>query len=199
MEDALAENKFQSTLPLRGATLLLSHAPESLVISIHTPLAGSDAISTGMPARLTYFNPHSPCGERRPARSASKWPGYFNPHSPCGERPCSSRMAASRRNFNPHSPCGERRTDETPVPTYDVFQSTLPLRGATVFSLRVEDGAAISIHTPLAGSDFRHVLAESPHLRISIHTPLAGSDRPHRQRPTHNQISIHTPLAGSDP
>ena len=101
---------FQSTLPLRGATsrLLRSirvpkyfnpHSPcgerrhrtrstTHLLISIHTPLAGSDGSTAPCVARRKYFNPHSPCGERRVwgycfVRTRS----YFNPHSPCGERP----------------------------------------------------------------------------------------------------------------
>ena len=56
------------------------------------------------------------------------------------------------------------------------FQSTLPLRGATRRRRPVPSGLAISIHTPLAGSD------------LAGHAGIAGTG-----------ISIHTPLAGSDP
>ena len=56
---------------------------------------------------------------------------------------------------------------------------------------------AISIHTPLAGSDFRAERSAQDFL-ISIHTPLAGSDDEHRGKQTLPTISIHTPLAGSD-
>ena len=80
---------------------------------------------------------------------------------------------------------------------------------------------AISIHTPLAGSDRghdvgdeitayfnphspcgeRHVYAFVPEGRIdiSIHTPLAGSDFRAERSAQDFLISIHTPLAGSDP
>ena len=34
-------------------------------------------------------------------------------------------------DFNPHSPCGERRGFNNTCLTNGVFQSTLPLRGAT--------------------------------------------------------------------
>ena len=55
----------------------------------------------------------------------------FNPHSPCGERPSPPAPSTRRANFNPHSPCGERRP-YTSSPKYSLlFQSTLPLRGAT--------------------------------------------------------------------
>ena len=79
---------------------------------------------------------------------------------------------------------------------------------------------AISIHTPLAGSDFRAERSAQDFL-ISIHTPLAGSDlfvvsnissqqkfqstlplrgatRVMRVDRNTGNISIHTPLAGSD-
>ena len=79
------------------------------VISIHTPLAGSD--------RKTLKT------------SANSW--NFNPHSPCGERPATVTL------FFPDT----------------LFQSTLPLRGATRASHIRFLHLPISIHTPLAGSD----------------------------------------------
>ena len=55
------------------------------------------------------------------------------------------------------------------------FQSTLPSRGATHQYAQRGDRYSISIHAPLAGSDFNdaglHWVAV-----ISIHAPLAGSD-----------------------
>ena len=103
-----------------------------------------------------------------------------------------------------------------------LFQSTLPLRGATRVHVRdaVLDLDVISIHTPLAGSDpntspiwsndwrfqstlplrgataYRFSIDET--LIISIHTPLAGSDVCGRISVDGEFISIHTPLAGSD-
>ena len=37
-----------------------------------------------------------------------------------------------------------------------VFQSTLPLRGATAYRFSIDETLIISIHTPLAGSDRRN-------------------------------------------
>ena len=81
--------------------------------------------------------------------------------------------------------------------TCHVFQSTLPLRGATAGAAVLMEADVISIHTPLAGSDGRtqrHLVG----IRISIHTPLAGSDGEHGRPERLSNISIHTPLAGSD-
>ena len=122
---------FQSTLPLRGATAYRFSIDETLIISIHTPLAGSDVAAQFGGRSPRHFNPHSPCGERRSFRAKDSICQNFNPHSPCGERLC--RMIARVPNriisihtplagsdgirrrpprpschFNPHSPCGER-------------------------------------------------------------------------------------------
>ena len=79
--------EFQSTLPSRGATVLTLRTlevdydfnPRSprgerhpvnefgggfRVISIHAPLAGSDAVLSGLANLSIYFNPRSPRGER---------------------------------------------------------------------------------------------------------------------------------------
>ena len=101
------------------------------------------------------------------------------------------------------------------------FQSTHPLRGATIRLCRAAAPGFISIHAPLAGCDETYKIAQmgdavfqSTHpLRgatclaklkdktdeISIHAPLAGCDL--IARPAHHVrlISIHAPLAGRDP
>ena len=56
-----------------------------------------------------------------------------------------------------------------------VFQSTLPLRGATAYRFSIDETLIISIHTPLAGSDVCGRISVDGEF-ISIHTPLAGSD-----------------------
>ena len=56
---------FQSTLPVRGATRALDDVQAGFVISIHAPRAGSDIARCLRHADAGYFNPRSPCGERR--------------------------------------------------------------------------------------------------------------------------------------
>ena len=55
----------------------------------------------------------------------------FNPHSPCGERRHHHPSAVSASDFNPHSPCGERQQTLYHCFFHGIFQSTLPMRGAT--------------------------------------------------------------------
>ena len=56
--------RFQSTLPLRGATSAKVSAYIAHTISIHAPLTGSDGTWSRRKAPLRDFNPRSPYGER---------------------------------------------------------------------------------------------------------------------------------------
>ena len=80
-------------------------------ISIHAPRVGSDqgVLGEDQTVRRTDFNPRSPCGERRLA---------------CGDGPRPD-------DFNPRSPCGERRGPPLITTGLRIFQSTLPVWGAT--------------------------------------------------------------------
>ena len=78
------------------------------------------------------------------------------------------------------------------------FQSTLPVRGATVPAYPTAHPSAISIHAPRAGSDGPGVRAAGAS-GISIHAPRAGSDEQgHPAQFCTGAISIHAPRAGSD-
>ena len=126
------------------------------IISIHAPRVGSDVSPAVKRARITYFNPRSPCGERRPRGIVSPpHPPYFNPRSPCGERLFTPWTVASSTDFNPRSPCGERLS---PVP------------GGTIRGF-------ISIHAPRVGSDRGVPGVAGVGAGISIHAPRVGSDR----------------------
>ena len=123
---------FQSTLPMRGATKIITIVAVKGKISIHTPHAGSDLIRFFIIYFIYYFNPHSPCGERLFYHFINSFLFYFNPHSPCGSDITGNLIANNTlTDFNPHSPCGERRSNTS-------FHA---------------DWAKISIHTPHAGSD----------------------------------------------
>ena len=56
--------KFQSTLPVRGATGFLDAVLVLPLISIHAPRTGSDFASSCGKMDVGYFNPRSPYGER---------------------------------------------------------------------------------------------------------------------------------------
>ena len=122
---------FQSTLPLRGATFQPASTGIPHAISIHAPLTGSDP-------RFNRF---------------SSFRLYFNPRSPYGERPPFNVTLPGKDDFNPRSPYGERPYHLDPILRQHIFQSTLPLRGATIMRRTPKVTVKISIHAPLTGSD----------------------------------------------
>ena len=134
---------------------------EHIDISIHAPLAGRDSPPTPPRGTRTHFNPRAPCGARRQRPHHAKCGHDFNPRAPCGARPVGQNLLR-----------------------YDAeFQSTRPLRGATVsVAVRHLFISGISIHAPLAGRD-------SPNTPDKIHArnfnPRApcGARHPSRPRP----------------
>src|SRR5699024_8433460 len=76
-----------------------------------------------------------------------------NPRSPYGERPTVRVSTPPSSHFNPRSPYGERLKFTVTVSTDHTFQSTLPLRGATITGRKIRHPYIISIHAPLTGSD----------------------------------------------
>ena len=123
-------------------------------------------------------------------------------------------------NFNPHSPCGERPATCVISGSVSLFQSTLPLRGATRQTIDDASTDRISIHTPLAGSDRANDAIHAHDRDFNPHSPCGERPAPkliHSRSNYFNPhspcgerlalqfafrgdlgISIHTPLAGSD-
>ena len=101
--------KFQSTLPVRGATRGEIRMRQLLPISIHAPRAGSDPCTGHMSVWLSHFNPRSPCGERQWINVKDRPPKEISIHAPrAGSDGISSSSRNYYHNFNPRSPCGER-------------------------------------------------------------------------------------------
>ena len=150
-----AQLTFQSTLPLRGATNPGNVGHAWVKISIHAPLTGSDLILTSSFLPSPAISIHAPLtgSDYPPARG-----GYgvkdFNPRSPYGERPSRANRAAE----------------------LVTFQSTLPLRGATVDCPHLLSRAAdFNPRSPYGERPASSSCGVSP-CRISIHAPLTGSD-----------------------
>ena len=162
--------------PRAGSDVSLRRPRPLIGISIHAPRAGSDLspISPAPPPR--YFNPRSPCGERRPSNIDRTISVLFQSTLPVrGATGLSAQIAGqflfqstlpvrgatgfpSCRgfcvlNFNPRSPCGERLRWFASAIWPIIFQSTLPVRGATGHLCHNALPELISIHAPRAGSD----------------------------------------------
>ena len=73
---------FQSTLPARGATYLLTRMVVSPLISIHAPRTGSDTACWATAPSRSNFNPRSPHGERPTIQRYTEYLGEFQPTLP---------------------------------------------------------------------------------------------------------------------
>ena len=79
------------------------------------------------------------------------------------------------------------------------FQSTLPVRGATLRPVGRHLEHHISIHAPREGSDWAYWYSSERMSGFQSTLPVRGATRHHRGR--HDQapvISIHAPREGSD-
>ena len=121
--------RFQSTLPMRGATQVLGVDVQHTVISIHAPHAGSDRVTGDDFKRLSFQS-------TLPMRGATVSQLIVNPLI----------------NFNPRSPCGERRVVLELV-SVGAISIHAPHAGSDPMDYCSYGERAISIHAPHAGSD----------------------------------------------
>ena len=194
----LSPERFQSTLPARGATgIWLNacfaslhfnprsphgerlHACLAVVlfrgdISIHAPRTGSDCRS-GFHLPLLHISIHAPRTGSDAALPAAYVHGlYFNPRSPHGERPDSFTAGGCRADFNPRSPHGERPGLQIRSASSKHFNPRSPHGERRGASRGGSQAAEISIHAPRTGSDVCVHLVHTS-LVISIHAPRTGS------------------------
>ena len=168
---------FQSTRPMRGATMQNIVKVQLPDVSIHAPHAGRD----------------SRCAAARSADSS------FNPRAPCGARPERVREGRARHwSFNPRAPCGARPFMGSRMLIVGPFQSTRPMRGATGAPFPVEFVQHVSIHAPHAGRDglmLCHLVEErcfNPRAPCGAR-PFVGGYINQKA-----DVSIHAPHAGRD-
>ena len=79
-----------------------------------------------------------------------------------------------------------------------VFQSTLPVRGATGSLIDATVGRNISIHAPRAGSDYCRRADRIRTEKFQSTLPVRGATLARQMLFKHRIISIHAPRAGSD-
>ena len=109
----------------------------------------------------------------------------FNPRSPCGERRCWAEFCGPGWSFNPRSPCGERLVRNRYSFSDFIFQSTLPVWGATCLEDHPIDRERISIHAPRVGSDH---LSQQPRTGRSNFNPRSPCGE--RQQRCTNTASV---------
>ena len=167
---------FQSTLPEKGATHRNFAAQFKAGISIHAPREGSDFHLSFPPTTLSNFNPRSPRRERPAYYVLYHRESSISIHAPReGSDVCVNDFGSCFVYFNPRSPRRERPIRAFFCRANVQFQSTLPEKGATQFSMIPSPFSGISIHAPREGSDTEEIILQ-PEDKISIHAPREGSD-----------------------
>ena len=148
---------------------------------------------------MTYFNPRIPCGMRRSAYDNSDVDSWisihashagcdgntsggkvdkrtnFNPRIPCGMRPENVRADVREVNFNPRIPCGMRLAVLPLALLYTLFQSTHPMRDATMGRQRKQQREGFQSTHPMRDATRRRNKHGSDRT-ISIHASHAGCD-----------------------
>ena len=126
------EQEFQSTHPLRGATVSAGNVVILNYISIHAPLAGCDLLSRARNvSRKLFQSTHPLRGATLSFCDIYFFERFQSTHPLRGATYAGRCCCANPRYFNPRTPCGVRLLKGWCFPMADKFQSTHPLRGAT--------------------------------------------------------------------
>ena len=121
---------------MRGATTWTVLLVRSERVSIHAPRAGRDACMCCFFACSVCFNPRAPCGARHGCSFVFTCHGSFNPRAPCGARHRFITSASSNHMFQSTRPVRGATVVAAGYRPQGKFQSTRPVRGATGFTSR---------------------------------------------------------------
>ena len=108
------------------------------------------------------FNPRAPCGARLFPPRLLRDGGRFNPRAPCGARPFKSAFSSYPQCFNPRAPCGARPALLEPLPRFTKFQSTRPVRGATLDTFALVGGRSFNPRAPCGARQYKATVVSSP-------------------------------------
>ena len=167
---------FQSTLPVRGATKREELRNRFPRFQSTLPVRGA----TSLQIRGDSMEPisiHAP-------RAGSDG----NPH----------RVKECPYDFNPRSPCGERRIAHLGWKCDLLFQSTLPVRGATLWTQCSMILFRFQSTLPVRGATFTVWLSDLLDDLFQSTLPVRGATFLAFHSLTVKNISIHAPRAGSD-
>ena len=134
-----------------------------------------------------------------PWRWRSRCASHFNPRSPCGERRHTMTVSSTGLVFQSTLPVWGATAGNTPFLKNSLFQSTLPVWGATEIRRLYMVGILFQSTLPVWGATGFHgsIRCISPH--FNPRSPC-GERRSRLREPCRiGRISIHAPRVGSDP
>ena len=148
--------------PRVGSDVLFPSPLLVFSISIHAPRVGSDYQRAKQRPRREDFNPRSPCGERLRPKKRLRKRIFISIHAPrVGSDTAVSGCAGIPNPISIHAPrVGSDLRIGRIMPKMFLFQSTLPVWGATHPAVDCRPHFRISVHAPRVGSDWKSVFAE---------------------------------------
>ena len=215
---------FQSTRPMRGATLRLRQHGGKPIFQSTRPMRGATAMRTHGMTCGANFNPRAPCGARRWFKTNVIDPVVFQSTRPmrgataddvlvvCGllisiHAPHAGRdLRLKHQALADHVPFqstrpmrGATRSQAVPVSPCFTFQSTRPMRGATRATAAPEPASAYFNPRAPCGARRTSPIRSAPR-RLNFN-PRAPCGARRHWRPEGGPtplISIHAPHAGRD-
>ena len=139
---------------MRGATLQAQLVKDGVLISIHAPHAGRDSGRFSFYVWFFGISIHAPhAGRDSNGPKQADWGQNFNPRAPCGARLSFHGLLGQLSTFQSTRPMRGATVPTDDSTVAGVFQSTRPMRGATICLFMVIINEHISIHAPHAGRD----------------------------------------------
>ena len=194
-----AKQNFNPRSPWGERPVTIAPVPLSKRISIHAPRGGSDKYAFACGDGGLDFNPRSPWGERQLDPTNTELLRQISIHAPRGGSDGQNDVACLVvDDFNPRSPWGERPICDDDSGKSSIFQSTLPVGGATVYTPKAGRPMKISIHAPRGGSDVREMATAEARGDFNPRSPWGERLLKKTDLCPVNRISIHAPRGGSD-
>ena len=123
---------FQSTRPMRGATIWKDTIHPALTFQSTRPVWGATRLQQGC-GKPPDVSIHAPRVGRDPGELTVQITLSVSIHAPrVGRDGNSKRRRIFATGFNPRAPCGARRRVTLSRSVNSLFQSTRPVRGATL-------------------------------------------------------------------
>ena len=171
----------------------------AVVISTHAPRTGSDA-SAQCPAQpAKHFNPRSPHGERPHRNHAGACIRAISTHAPRTGSDAAEYPAARAAAISTHAPrTGSDKADKDGVQGLNIFQPTLPARGATEkLTAEQEEFNNFNPRSP-HGERHRPTTTASAGIYFNPRSPHGERRNYLRRGRRYRLISTHAPRTGSD-
>ena len=174
---ASARSKFQSTLPVWGATLVKLLYLMGLLFQSTLPVWGATLFISCPVRSFMHFNPRSPCGERPPLFASNVNKYFISIHAPRVGSDRGTSEISPVSSISIHAPrVGSDKLAGTFLAPASKFQSTLPVWGATL-TLALAPVSTLHFNPRSPCGERPSYPVHSDALQdISIHAPRVGSD-----------------------